>query len=115
MRDTTGAFQHLTGQHPARACRVCGCTEHDACIHPGGRPCSWVAADLCSVCANTIAGIMRLLDKTDREAEAFVRIIVAHESARLGLTAPELRRMTNRVAPSREAPNPHTQRRAGLH
>lgn len=29
-------------------CRVCGCTELDAC--PGG--CSWVEEDLCSRCAN---------------------------------------------------------------
>jgi hypothetical protein len=28
-------------------CRVCGCTEVDACA-PG---CSWVEEDLCSVCA----------------------------------------------------------------
>ena len=30
-----------------RRCRICGCTELQAC--PGG--CSWVGADLCSSCA----------------------------------------------------------------
>lgn len=30
-----------------RRCRVCGCTEQQAC--PGG--CSWAGADLCSSCA----------------------------------------------------------------
>lgn len=30
----------------ALACRVCGCTENNAC--PGG--CSWVGPDLCSSC-----------------------------------------------------------------
>lgn len=30
-----------------RICRICGCWEHEAC-EPG---CSWVAEDLCSVCA----------------------------------------------------------------
>ncbi len=30
-----------------RACRSCGCTEHNAC--PGG--CWWVEEDLCSACA----------------------------------------------------------------
>ena len=30
----------------ARACRVCGCTEHHACL--GG--CYWVEEDLCSSC-----------------------------------------------------------------
>lgn len=28
-------------------CRVCGCTEADACLHG----CCWVEEDLCSVCA----------------------------------------------------------------
>ncbi len=28
-------------------CRVCGCTDHHACITPEG-PCRWVEADLCS-------------------------------------------------------------------
>lgn len=32
----------------ARACRVCGCTDCQAC--EGG--CWWVAADLCSSCAD---------------------------------------------------------------
>ena len=34
-----------------RTCRGCGCTTDDAC--EGG--CWWVAADLCSVCAQTAA------------------------------------------------------------
>ena len=34
-----------------RRCRRCGCTDTWACI--GG--CSWVAADLCSACAPTLA------------------------------------------------------------
>lgn len=35
-------------KHPAaeRACRLCGCTEFNAC--PGS--CSWVGPDLCSAC-----------------------------------------------------------------
>lgn len=33
--------------HEVNACRVCGCTDDDAC--EGG--CSWVAEDLCSACA----------------------------------------------------------------
>ena len=32
---------------PERTCRVCGCSELDAC--PGG--CAWVGEDLCSRCA----------------------------------------------------------------
>jgi hypothetical protein len=35
-----------------RRCRECGCTERDcrACYERTGKPCSWVAADLCSAC-----------------------------------------------------------------
>jgi hypothetical protein len=32
---------------PAAACRVCGCTQNNAC--KGG--CSWIEADLCSSCS----------------------------------------------------------------
>lgn len=34
-----------------RVCRVCGCTEFNAC--PGG--CSWVEIDLCSACVKVAA------------------------------------------------------------
>ena len=37
----------LMGEAGFRRCRVCGCSEHDAC--PG--PCAWVEEDLCSRCA----------------------------------------------------------------
>lgn len=36
-----------------RECRVCGCTDNDACAPVGGRnglACSWVADDICSAC-----------------------------------------------------------------
>lgn len=33
-----------------RACRVCGCTENNACI-TDGVPCHWVGPALCSACA----------------------------------------------------------------
>lgn len=36
---------------PSRVCRVCGCTEADACYDPETETmCSWVDADLCSWC-----------------------------------------------------------------
>jgi hypothetical protein len=38
-------------QFSHRACRMCGCSENDACVDRQGRPCSWVAFDLCSHCA----------------------------------------------------------------
>jgi hypothetical protein len=49
-----------------RACRVCGCTEHDCrrCVERTGEPCCWVDADLCSACvgrraaAGTDAGLV---------------------------------------------------------
>jgi hypothetical protein len=33
-----------------RACRVCGCTDDNACITAAG-PCWWVGPSLCSGCA----------------------------------------------------------------
>lgn len=35
-----------------RRCRECGCTDHNACVHPGASlVCSWDEPDLCSACA----------------------------------------------------------------
>ena len=34
-----------------RSCRVCGCTDFNACIEPDGFPCCWVEEELCSACA----------------------------------------------------------------
>lgn len=34
-----------------RACRSCGCTDEAACV-VDGKPCSWVAEDLCSACGS---------------------------------------------------------------
>lgn len=33
-----------------RICRVCGCTTEAACVDDAGRPCAWLADDLCSGC-----------------------------------------------------------------
>ncbi|MDD3491929.1 MAG: hypothetical protein PHZ19_00335 [Candidatus Thermoplasmatota archaeon] len=33
-----------------KECRVCGCTEDNACVTDDG-PCYWVEEDLCSACA----------------------------------------------------------------
>lgn len=47
---------HPFGRLPAsgiRACRVCGCTDHDACVDPAtGIACHWVEDDLCSSCVS---------------------------------------------------------------
>lgn len=32
-----------------RSCRICGCTDDQACVTEAG-PCHWVGADLCSAC-----------------------------------------------------------------
>jgi PRTRC genetic system protein E len=35
-----------------RSCRICGCTDNDCrqCIEKTGKPCHWIAEDLCSAC-----------------------------------------------------------------
>jgi aspartate/methionine/tyrosine aminotransferase len=35
-----------------RTCRVCGCTESNACVNADGETCDWIEEDLCSACAN---------------------------------------------------------------
>ncbi len=36
-------------------CRVCGCSEDDACWdEEANRPCHWAEPGLCSVCAKTV-------------------------------------------------------------
>lgn len=34
-----------------QACRVCGCTQHRACVDDDGHGCYWAEPDLCSACA----------------------------------------------------------------
>ena len=54
--------------HPIRygagmmACRVCGCTEIEAC----NPPCSWVAPSLCSGCAGIVHAITDWMDEAHR-------------------------------------------------
>jgi hypothetical protein len=38
------------GCSPEPMCRICGCTDAEACSTAEG-PCSWVEPDLCSACA----------------------------------------------------------------
>jgi hypothetical protein len=48
-----------------RRCRMCGCTDDDAC-HP---PCSWIAADLCSACGQVILTGLRNLKRANGWAQ----------------------------------------------
>ena len=45
------SLSHLFG----RICRVCSCTEHNACVHPTHGACWWIEGDLCSHCVNITA------------------------------------------------------------
>jgi hypothetical protein len=57
-----------------RSCRVCGCTEDDCsgCIERTGKPCHWVAEDLCSACATPTT------DRSPTFGLAWSEIPVAH-------------------------------------
>lgn len=46
-------------------CRLCGCTENDACYDEERGPCSWVKASLCNHCTDSIAIVGALVDVTD--------------------------------------------------
>lgn len=50
----TGKHKHNRARHPElnrTMCRVCGCTDEEACIDANGQPCRWVEPNLCSHCA----------------------------------------------------------------
>ena len=44
------ALEHLCQEEYGPACRVCGCTQNNAC--PDG--CWWVEPDLCSSCVGSV-------------------------------------------------------------
>lgn len=46
-----------------RACRVCGCTQNNACVI-AGVPCHWVEPNLCSACAPGINSMADMLFTT---------------------------------------------------
>ncbi|MES2042572.1 MAG: helix-turn-helix transcriptional regulator [Pseudomonadota bacterium] len=51
-------LEHLeaitTGRNcpPPQLCRVCACSEYDACLEQSGRTCAWAEPDLCTACAH---------------------------------------------------------------
>ena len=47
------------------SCRICGCTDFNACIQPDGFPCCWVEDDLCSSCAYFNVGDSFIFLETD--------------------------------------------------
>lgn len=53
--DVLSQLARLADGEPFRApqlCRVCGCSEFDACADRSGYGCWWVERDLCSSCAS---------------------------------------------------------------
>lgn len=53
QRELLARLNESAAPPAARRCRVCGCTDDDCsqCIAKTGKPCRWVAPDLCSACA----------------------------------------------------------------
>jgi chromosome partitioning protein len=45
-----------------RKCRVCGCTDGDCrqCVEKTGKPCFWIADDLCSACKTTVVSLVSI-------------------------------------------------------
>lgn len=46
-----------------RSCRVCGCTQNDACVNPMAKNCCWVEKDLCSHCRDYPGEAKRFSEK----------------------------------------------------
>ena len=63
-----GGLEHIDADVvavPAARCRVCGCSDYDACLDPGGEPCNWVEPDLCSECAPLVIQPRTVLDQAE--------------------------------------------------
>lgn len=55
-----------------RACRVCGCTDDQACETDQG-PCSWVDKDLCSACVVDLPPVHHIIaHKTCRNCQRLI-------------------------------------------
>lgn len=50
-----------------RECRICGCTDLNACVDVDGEPCAWMDEDLCSACAD-LMGPQAILDIAEERA-----------------------------------------------
>jgi hypothetical protein len=53
-------------------CRVCGCTDEDACVDLAGQSCHWVEADLCSACVGEVESAPLVEIYTEGEANAAI-------------------------------------------
>jgi hypothetical protein len=53
-------------------CRICGCTDNNACIGVEG-PCYWVEDDLCSACAEDEQPLVQLCTEGDLNHEIAFR------------------------------------------
>ncbi|HEY2249640.1 MAG TPA: hypothetical protein VGH74_01220 [Planctomycetaceae bacterium] len=53
--------KHQTPNTAVRTCRICGCTDANACLDGGTGPaCHWVEEDLCSVCVPEDAALQEI-------------------------------------------------------
>lgn len=62
------ALLRLYGEDPPRSCRVCGCTDNDACLPP----CWWVELDLCSSPSCVRSDTLRQAARAPRGTETLV-------------------------------------------
>jgi len=63
-----------------RTCRVCGCTDHRACV-TDGEPCFWVDDDLCSACVGRQFADSPLRTATAERAAAVAWLMLQAEAA----------------------------------
>jgi len=66
-----------------KKCRICGCIDEDCrqCVERTGRPCYWVAEDLCSACKTTVVSLASIKGGTGK---THIAILVARCLAAAG-------------------------------
>lgn len=65
--------------HPAGKCRICGCTDFNACINGIGGPCHWIEPDLCSACTSVLSHASRLIREERRRQISVEGYGAAHD------------------------------------
>jgi ParB family chromosome partitioning protein len=84
---------------PKKKCRVCGCTDDNACVVEGV-PCHWVEEDLCSACAEKKA------DEKSNERQEIVQTATIQSQKKVDEKPAEKTKSSTPAKPNLKKPEP---------